>query len=84
MRTRTLTALSLTLMMAACSESPPTETVESLVANPERLKELREQCRTDRAKFGDELCNAVAEATRRRFMGDGDVPYTPPTERPKF
>lgn len=71
---RILTALSLTLVMTACGESAPTETVESLVANPERLKELREQCRADRAKLGDELCNAVAEATRQRFMGDGDVP----------
>lgn len=26
----------------------------------------------------------VAEATRRRFMGDGKVPYTPPKEPPKF
>ena len=81
---RILTALSLTLVMTACGESAPTETVESLVANPERLKELREQCRADRAKLGDELCNAVAEATRQRLMGDGDVPYTPPTEEPKF
>jgi hypothetical protein len=81
---RILTALSLTLVMTACGESAPTETVESLVANPERLKELREQCRADRAKLGDELCNAVAEATRQRFMGDGVVPYTPPTEEPKF
>ncbi len=81
---RILTALSLTLVMTACGESAPTETVESLVANPERLKALREQCRADRAKLGDELCNAVAGATRQRFMGDGDVPYTPPTEEPKF
>jgi hypothetical protein len=45
---------------------------------------LREQCRDNPAALGDELCNAVAEATRRRFMGDGDVPYTPPTEEPRF
>ena len=51
---RTLTALLLTVMMVACSESPPTETVESLAANPERLKELREQCRANRAKVGEE------------------------------
>lgn len=81
---RTLTALSLALMMTACGESAPPETVESLVANPERLAELREQCHADRAKLGDELCNAVAEATRRRFMGDGDVPYTPPETSPTF
>lgn len=78
-------ALLLTLLaLAACSPSAPTETVESLIANPERLKELRQQCKADRAKVGDALCNAVAEATRRRFMGDGKVPYAPPKESPKF
>ncbi|HGM5077155.1 TPA: EexN family lipoprotein [Serratia marcescens] len=81
---RKLTVLSLALMMIACGESAPTETVESLIANPERLAELRKQCRDNPAALGDELCNAVAEATRRRFMGDGNVPYTPPTEEPRF
>jgi hypothetical protein len=45
---------------------------------------LREQCKTDRAVLGDELCNRVAEATNRRFMGDGKVPYTPPNDAPKL
>ncbi|RUP26267.1 MAG: entry exclusion lipoprotein TrbK [Curvibacter sp.] len=70
--------------LTACGKSGPTETVESLAANPERLKELREQCKTDRAKLGDELCNRVAEATNRRFLGDGKTPYNPPKETPKF
>ncbi|MDD5364791.1 MAG: EexN family lipoprotein [Gallionellaceae bacterium] len=69
---------------ATPSASGPTETVESLVANPERLKALRQQCKTGRAKLGDELCNRVAEATNRRFLGDGKTPYTPPKEQPKF
>ena len=64
--------------------SGPSETVESLAANPERLKELRHQRKIDRAKLGDELCNRVAEATNRRFLGDGKTPYTPPKEQPKF
>lgn len=71
-------------LLTACSEPAPTDTVESLIANPERLQALREQCQTDYAKLGEELCNAVAEATRRRFMGDGKVPYTPPQEEPVF
>lgn len=58
--------------------------VEELAANPERLKELRQQCKTDRPKLGDVLCNRVAEATRKRFYGDGEIPYTPPKESPKF
>ena len=71
-------------MLTACGKSQPTETVESLAANPERLKELREQCKTDRAELGDELCNGVAEATNRRFFGDGKTPYNPPKEAPTF
>lgn len=85
--------LLLAAMLVACgkpeptqtsSSSAPIETVESLAANPERLKALRQQCKTDRAKLGDELCNRVAEATNRRFLGDGKTPYTPPKEQPKF
>ncbi|MFU4936726.1 EexN family lipoprotein [Pseudomonas paraeruginosa] len=59
-------------------------TVEELAANPERLKELRQQCKTDRPKLGDMLCNRVAEATRKRFYGDGKVPYTPSENPPKL
>ena len=85
--------LLLTAMLMACGKpeptltsngTAPTETVESLVANPERLKALRQQCKTERAKLGDEFCNRVAEATNRRFLGDGKTPYTPPKEQPKF
>jgi len=76
--------LMLVVMLTACGKSEPTDTVESLVANPARLKELREQCKTDRAKLGDELCNRVAEATNRRFFGNGNTPYTPPKDSPKF
>ncbi|WP_438307826.1 EexN family lipoprotein [Burkholderia pseudomallei] len=72
------------LILAACGKSVPTETVESLAENPERLKELRQQCKTDRAKLGEEFCNRVAEATNRRFLNDGKAPYTPPKESPKF
>lgn len=73
---KTFPVLMLTIVLTACGQSAPTDTVESLAANPERLKELRAQCKADHAKLGDALCNAVAEATRKRFMGNG-TPYTP-------
>jgi hypothetical protein len=85
--------LLLVTMLVACGKSePPTvsndsapiETLESLAANPERLKVLRQQCKTDRARLGDELCNRVAEATNKRFLGGGKTPYTPLKEPPKF
>ena len=80
----------LVVVLAACGPSgPPTPqpdipTVEELAADPTRLKELREQCKTDRANLGDVLCDRVAEATRKRFYGDGTVPYTPSDTPPKF
>ncbi|ABR85478.1 MULTISPECIES: EexN family lipoprotein [Pseudomonadota] len=80
--------------MTACGQSEAPQkaniseanipTVEELAANPERLKELRQQCKTDRPRLGDVLCNRVAEATRKRFYGDGATPYNPPKEPPKF
>jgi hypothetical protein len=72
------------VVLTACGVSEPSDTVASLAENPERLKELRQRCNTDRAKVGDALCDAVAEATRKRFIGDGNVPYSPPQERPKY
>src|SRR3546814_13675983 len=67
--------------LAACGQSEAPQkaadseasipTVEELAANPDRLKELRQQCKTDRSKLGDVLCNRVAEATSKRFYGEG-------------
>ncbi|MNV56555.1 hypothetical protein D3C71_1488470 [compost metagenome] len=77
----TLFACVILLLLAACSESAPIESAELLVANPERLRELRALCKADHAKVGDAQCNAVAEATRRRFMGGG-MSYTEPAQPP--
>ena len=70
------------VLAAACSKPAPIESVEALVANPERLKELRAQCKADHNKVGDAQCNAVAEATRQRFFGSGGPKYTPPASPP--
>jgi hypothetical protein len=64
-------------VLTACGQSAPTDTVESLVANPERLKEVQRLCKEDHAKMGDATCNAAAEAFRQRFMGNGKGKYTP-------
>ncbi len=82
--TATLVVASAALLLSACDKPQPTDTLESLLADPERLKLLREQCKTERAKLGDELCDRVAEAAKRRFFGDSKVPYNPPKESPKF
>ncbi|MGU5666608.1 hypothetical protein ACV1C8_10420 [Aeromonas hydrophila] len=79
-----VTPFLLVAILTACSQSEtpqkasPAEanvpTVEELAANPERLKELRQQCKTDRPKLGDVFCNRVADATRKRFYGDSETP----------
>jgi hypothetical protein len=71
-------ALLLTTLLAtaACQPSASTDTVETLVANPERLKEVERQCKVDRTKIGEAVCNAASEARHQRFMGKG-TPYTP-------
>lgn len=71
-----LIAAACAVLLAACGKPEPAESVESLMSNPERLKEVRAQCKADHAKVGDALCNRVSEATRRRFMSSG-TPYTP-------
>jgi hypothetical protein len=76
--------LLLAATLVSCGRSEMIETVDSLASNPERLKELRQQCKTDRAKLGDEFCNRVDEATNRRFFGKGKTPYTPPKDGAKF
>lgn len=70
------------LLLVACGKPAPIESVESLVANPDRLKELRAQCKADHAKVGDAQCNAVAEATRQRFMRATPSPYANDPVRP--
>lgn len=86
---KTIMSFLCVLALTACGqpEAPAPSalpTVDELAADPARLKELRQQCKLDRARLGDGLCNRVAEATRKRFYGDGTVPYTPPKEPPKF
>jgi len=84
-----MTPLLLVVVLTACgpSETPKqtsVPTVDELAVDPMRLKELRQQCKTDRPTLGDVLCNRVAEATRKRFIGDGKVPYTPSETPSKF
>ncbi|WP_425427283.1 entry exclusion lipoprotein TrbK [Thauera linaloolentis] len=84
-----MTPMLLIVVLTACGPSetpkqPSVPIVEELAADPARLKDLRQQCKTDRATLGDVLCNRVAEATRKRFYGDGKTPYTPSDTPPKF
>jgi len=62
--------LILAATLTSCGPSQPSETVDALVANLERIKEIQRQCKEDRAKVGDELCRRAAEAANRRFFGD--------------
>ena len=67
--TATLVVASAALMLSACDKPQPTDTLQSLMADPARLRSLREQCKTERSKLGDQLCDQVAEATTEIFWG---------------
>ncbi|HCF6874162.1 TPA: EexN family lipoprotein [Pseudomonas aeruginosa] len=74
------------VVLTACDQSDAQapsrlRTVDELVADPALLKKLRQQCKLGRDELGDQLCNRVAEATRKRFYGDGKVPYSPSDEQ---
>lgn len=75
--------LLLALVLTACEKPAQTDTVESLVATPERLKEVERLCRADHAKMGNTLCSAASEARRRRFIGNGKGKYTPQQPAPQ-
>lgn len=83
MKKTSMLLFALVLLITACEKSISTDTIESLVANPERLKEVERLCREDHAKMGDALCNAASEARRRRFMGNGKGKYTPQQPAPQ-
>ncbi|MDA8520510.1 EexN family lipoprotein [Acidovorax sp. NCPPB 4044] len=72
-----LMLLMLAAALAACSPSQSSETVDYLVAHPERLKEVQRLCKEDRPKAGEELCRRAAEAANRRFFGER------PEQKPK-
>jgi len=63
--------------LSACGPAPPDDTVDSLTADPVRLKEVRRLCREAREKVSDELCRRAAEATNRRFFGDRPEQHDP-------
>jgi hypothetical protein len=65
------------LTLAACENSAPTDTADSLVVNPKRLTEVQRLCKEDPASVGSAECAAAAEAYRRRFMGVGKTESTP-------
>jgi hypothetical protein len=76
----------LVLILAACgkSDSPARielPTVRTLAADPGWLKELRQQCKLDRANLADALCNRVAEATNKRSLAMARCPIRRPRHR---
>lgn len=56
------------LVLAGCKPSATADGIDALAADPTRLKAVRQQCQADRAKAGEPVCQAAAEAFRRRFF----------------
>ncbi|KRE89456.1 hypothetical protein ASG87_03740 [Frateuria sp. Soil773] len=71
-------------LLSGCSPSQSSDSVDFLVAHPDRLREVERQCDSDHAKMGAAECNAASEARHRLFMGNGKPVYTPSKEPPKF
>lgn len=53
------------------------DTVDSLAADPQRLREVQRRCSQDWAGTRDALCTAASKARRKRFMGSGRPRYRP-------
>ncbi|WP_321854506.1 EexN family lipoprotein [Paraburkholderia tropica] len=75
--------LTLALVLSACGKSAPADTVESLMARPDRLREITQQCANSDAKIPVAECNVASQARHRLFMGNGPQ-YTPSKVAPKF
>ena len=72
------------VLLSGCHPSQPKDTVDSLIANSDHLREVEKQCSDDYAKMGATECNAASEARHRVFMSNGKLAYTPSKESPKF
>ena len=48
---KSICALLLSLTLGACGKSVPSDTLDSLAANPGHLKQIMRQCREDHAKM---------------------------------
>ncbi|HUA24748.1 MAG TPA: EexN family lipoprotein [Steroidobacteraceae bacterium] len=73
----------MTLLLVACGNTTPTDTVDSLVAHPDRLHAVEQQCANDDTRTGAAECSLAAQARRRLFFGNGPK-YTPPKKPPSF
>ena len=65
------------MVLTACGPARPTDTVDEMVANPARLKEIQRLCREERTKVDDDICLRASQAFRRRFMGERPEQKTP-------
>lgn len=72
-----LKVVVMTATLAACADSTPPDTVESLAADPTRLHALLRQCREAWHELGEAKCAMAHEAWRRRFVREGRARYTP-------
>jgi hypothetical protein len=73
----------MTLLLVACGNTASVDTVNSLVAHPDRLHEIERQCANDYTKMTVAECSAAAQARRRLFIGNGPQ-YTPPKQPRSF
>ncbi len=67
--------LPMILALAACGKAAPMDPVDSLAANPDRLKEVMPLCQEGHAKLGDATRNAAS--IDREFSIEDAAPLVP-------
>ncbi|AXV81651.1 EexN family lipoprotein [Ralstonia solanacearum] len=75
--------LMLATMLTACGKTEAQDTVESLMAHPDRLREVEQRCANHDTSMTAVECNVASEARHRLFIGSGPQ-YTPSKDAPKF
>ncbi|MEW6344206.1 MAG: EexN family lipoprotein [Paraburkholderia sp.] len=70
-------------LLAACNRTTPMDAVAYLIAHPDRLREIEQQCANNYAQVGAAECNVASQARHRLFIGNGPQ-YAPSKEPPNF
>lgn len=80
---KTILLIALIAVLTACGQSAPVDTVDALVAHPDRLHAVERKCANNDPGVTPDECQVASEARRKLFMGSGPK-YTPPKTSPKF
>lgn len=61
-----LSQLAIVCLLTACGQPAPTASIKSVIANPERLRELNDVFECDTARRNDGVCKEIAQLMHKR------------------